>query len=54
MEAGTSVFRDLPNAILYSAGFKLCKSMVISETMMNIVPGDQSGWKDAVMSLPKI
>jgi len=28
--------------------------MVISETIMNIVPGDHSGWKDAVMSLPKI
>jgi hypothetical protein len=54
VDAGTRVFRELWKAVLYSDIFNPCNRMVIRETMTNIVPGDQSGWNEAPMLLPKI
>ena len=54
VHAGNRVFRELWKAVLYSDIFNPCNRMVIRETMTNIVPGDQNGWKEAPISLPKI
>ena len=53
-EAGSKVRRELPKAARYSLMRMPCSRIVNSETTMKMVPGDQSGWNEALISLPKI
>ena len=43
IEAAAVVFKDLDQAFLYDEALMLCRTKVINETAMNMVPGRNNG-----------